>query len=443
MPTEHGPGQGHGDNAHRVDEGRRAADAAKPASAVSRHHPESPHPRGHLPGSHASHAHERHAGAAGDRQHAIHTTHGNHVASAGHDKHAGHSVEMFRQKFWGTLLLSIPTVIWAPMIQHWFGYQAPGGPAASRWVPAIFGTAVFGYGGWVFIRGALGEVRDRLPGMMVLISLAITVAFVFSLAVTFGFPGSDLWWELATLVTIMVLGHWIEMRSISQAQGALHELARLLPDTAVRVAGERTETVAIADLRAGDLVLVRPGAAVPADGVVREGASDLNESMIFACVHDAGRSQMAAAFLSEVADATRVQAESAGTQPGERVHPEVVNVMRLGSRTGESSRALYPRYQARAQQKLAQRGDISARSALTIHRGTPNHTSVARHTLVVGADAPDARNAERHDLQFSSSYYATLPEDLRRHLTCRVVNALEPIVQGHTVEGLVMGGTES
>jgi len=104
---------------------------------------------------------------------------------------------------------------------------------------------------------------------------------------------------------------------------------------------------------------------------------------------------------------------------------------------------LYPRYQARAQQKLAQRGDISARSALTIHRGTPNHTSVARHTLVLGVDAPDARNAERHDLQFSSSYYATLPEDLRRHLTCRVVHSLEPIVQGHTIEGLVMGGTES
>src|SRR3954470_20513480 len=185
----------------------------------------------------------------------------------GHDKHSGHSVDMFRQKFWGTLLLSIPTIVWGPMIQHWFGYEAPGGPVASRWVPAVFGTLVFGYGGWVFIRGAIGELRDRLPGMMTLISLAITVAFGFSLAVTFGFPGSDLWWELATLVTIMVLGHWIEMRSISQAQGALHELARLLPDTAVRVVGERTETVAIADLRAGDLVLVRPGAAVPADGV--------------------------------------------------------------------------------------------------------------------------------------------------------------------------------
>jgi Cu2+-exporting ATPase len=160
------------------------------------------------------------------------------------------------------------------MIQHWLGYQAWGGPAASRWIPAVFGTLVFAYGGWVFVRGARGELADRRPGMMTLIALAITVAFVFSLAVTLGFPGTDLWWELATLVTIMVLGHWVEMRSISQAQGALTELARLLPDTAERIAGERTEIVRVADLREGDLVLVRPGASVPADGVVREGASN-------------------------------------------------------------------------------------------------------------------------------------------------------------------------
>jgi len=210
----------------------------------------------------------------------MHGTHEMHDAAASHDEHAGHSVEMFRQKFWGTLLLSIPTIVWAPMTQHWFGYEAPGGPAASRWVPAIFGTAVFAYGGLVFIRGAIGEIRDRLPGMMTLISLAISVAFVFSLAVTVGFPGSDLWWELATLVTIMVLGHWIEMRSVSEAQGALKELAKLLPDSAERVVGERIETVAISDLREGNLVLVRPGAAVPADGLVRDGSSDVNESVI-------------------------------------------------------------------------------------------------------------------------------------------------------------------
>ena len=187
---------------------------------------------------------------------------------------------MFRQKFWGTFLLSIPTVFWAPMIQQWFGYSAPGGAAAARWISAVFGTLVFAYGGWVFIRGAAGELKNRLPGMMTLISLAISVAFVFSLAVTFGFPGMDLWWELATLVTIMVLGHWIEMRSINQAQGALKELAKLLPDTAIRIVGEQTENVPAAELREGDLVLVRPGSSIPADGVVRDGASDVNEAMI-------------------------------------------------------------------------------------------------------------------------------------------------------------------
>jgi Cu2+-exporting ATPase len=225
---------------------------------------------------HPTEASKHSAAAVHDRL----SAHGSHDAAAGHDKHAGHSVEMFRQKFWGTFLLSVPTIVWAPMIQHWFGYAAPGGPTASRWIPAIFGTLVFAYGGWVFIRGAFGELRDRLPGMMTLISLAISVAFVFSLAVTVGFAGSDLWWELATLVTIMLLGHWIEMRSITQAQGALKALAQLLPDSAVRIVGDRTETVAVAELRLGDLVLVRPGASVPADAVVRDGASDVNESMI-------------------------------------------------------------------------------------------------------------------------------------------------------------------
>ena len=199
---------------------------------------------------------------------------------AGHDKHAGHSVDMFRKKFWGTLLLSIPTIVWGPMIQQWFHYAAPGGPVASRWISALFGTLVFAYGGWIFIKGAAGELKDRKPGMMTLIALAISVAFLFSLAITFGFPGMDLWWELATLVTIMVLGHWIEMRSISQAQGALKELAKLIPDTAVRIQGERAEEVSASELHEGDLVLVRPGASVPADGVVRDGSSDVNESMI-------------------------------------------------------------------------------------------------------------------------------------------------------------------
>ena len=200
--------------------------------------------------------------------------------AVGHTMHTDHSVEVFRQKFWGTLLLSIPTLVWAPMMQHWFAYTLPGGATASRWIPAIFGSMVFAYGGWVFIKAAASELANRLPGMMTLIALGISVAFIFSLAVTFGFPGVDLWAELATLVTVMVLGHWIQMRSISQAQGALNALARLLPDTAARIVGERMEEVPVSDLREKDMVLVRPGASVPADGVVREGSSDVNESLI-------------------------------------------------------------------------------------------------------------------------------------------------------------------
>jgi Cu2+-exporting ATPase len=233
--------------------------------------------------THGTHAHHEPTPASRTGSPAHHGRpdgHADHGAHAAHDRHAGHSVEMFRRKFWGTLLLSLPTIVWSPMVQHWLGYEAWGGAAASRMIPAVFGTLVFAYGGWVFVRGALDELADRRPGMMTLIALAIGVAFVFSLAVTLGFPGTDLWWELATLVTIMVLGHWIEMRSISQAQGALQELAKLLPDTAERIAGDGIEVVPVSALREGDLVLVRPGAGIPADGVVREGGSEVNESMI-------------------------------------------------------------------------------------------------------------------------------------------------------------------
>ena len=254
----------------------------------------------------------------------------------GHDRHAGHSVEMFRQKFLGTLILSVPTLVWAPTIQQWLGYTAPGGPAASRWVPAFFGTLVFAYGGWVFVKGAARELADRLPGMMTLISLAIGVAFVFSLAVTFGFPGMDLWWELATLVTIMVLGHWVEMRSISQAQGALQELAKLLPDTAVRMVGERTEEVAAADLREGDLVLVRPGASVPADGLVREGASDVNEAMITGESRPVKKVAGATVIAGTVNGSGSLRVEVTGT--GEKT--ALAGIMRLVSQAqGSRSRA--------------------------------------------------------------------------------------------------------
>jgi P-type Cu2+ transporter len=211
-----------------------------------------------------------------DMRHGAPPDHGGHGA---HDKHAGHSVAMFRDKFWITLALTVPTLVWGHMLPRALGYTPPHVPG-FRWIAPLFGMLVFFYGGLVFLQGAWRELRNRLPGMMTLIALAITVAFVFSAAVTLGYPGMPLWEELATLVTIMLLGHWIEMRSISQAQGALHELAKLLPNTAVRIRDGQTEEVPISALRTGDLVLVRPGASIPADGSVMEGSSEVNESMI-------------------------------------------------------------------------------------------------------------------------------------------------------------------
>jgi Cu2+-exporting ATPase len=196
-----------------------------------------------------------------------------------HDRHAGHSVAMFRDKFWLSFALTIPVVFWSPDVQHWLGYTAPSFPG-SKFIPAILGTVVFVYGGLVFVRGASGELADHKPGMMTLISLAIMVAFGTSLAATFGLFEIDVWWEVASLITIMVLGHWLEMRAISQARGALNALAALLPDTAELINGTDTRSVPLSELRVGDIVLVRPGARVPADGIVAEGSADVDESMI-------------------------------------------------------------------------------------------------------------------------------------------------------------------
>jgi Cu2+-exporting ATPase len=196
-----------------------------------------------------------------------------------HDRHAGHSVAMFRDKFWLSFALTIPTVVWSPEVQHWLGYNAPSFPGATL-IPAILGTIIFFYGGLVFIRGARSELADRRPGMMTLITLAIIVAFVTSLAATFGLFEIEVWWELASLITIMVLGHWLEMRAISQAHGALDALAALLPDTAERVNGSEIQIVPLRELQIADLVLVRPGARVPADGTVIDGVADVDESMI-------------------------------------------------------------------------------------------------------------------------------------------------------------------
>ena len=199
--------------------------------------------------------------------------------AAGHDRHAGHSVAMFRDRFWLSLALTVPIVLLSHDISEWFGYTLPAIPGLEQ-VPAILGAIVFLYGGLVFIRGAQGELADRKPGMMTLISLAIVVAFVTSSAGTLGLFEIEIWWELATLITIMLLGHWLEMRSIAQASGALAALVELLPDTAERVTAAGIEEVATSALRVGDVVLVRPGARVPADGDVTDGAADVDESMI-------------------------------------------------------------------------------------------------------------------------------------------------------------------
>ena len=206
--------------------------------------------------------------------------HGNHGAAMAHDKHAGHDPEVFRRQFWILLLLTIPVVVWSMQVQEILGYMAPEFPG-SELIPPVLGTAVFLIGGRVFLVGARDELAMRQPGMMTLISLAIVVAFGASLAATLGAFEVEVWWELATLITIMSLGHWLEMRAIAQARGALDALAALLPDTAERLdaAGEAV-SVPLAELAMGDVVLVRPGTRVPADGTIVDGQAHLDESMI-------------------------------------------------------------------------------------------------------------------------------------------------------------------
>src|SRR5262245_8306470 len=199
----------------------------------------------------------------------------------GHDAHAGHDPEMFRRRFWLSLVLTVPLVVTSEMVMDWFGYSlsVPG----IAWIKPVLGSIVFWWGGWPFLAGAVAEIRARRPGMMLLIGLAIVVAYTASLLTSLKVADLDFWWELATLVTIMLLGHWQEMKAIGQARGALAALAELLPDEAERIdpgAGGAVTTVALPDLVPGDLVLVRSGARVPADGTVVEGTAEMDEAMI-------------------------------------------------------------------------------------------------------------------------------------------------------------------
>src|SRR5882757_7098855 len=211
--------------------------------------------------------------------HMEHSEHGEH-GHEGHGGHAGH-VAQFRRLFWIMLLLAIPTVALSPMFAMILGYAVPDLPGA-QWVSPVLGTVMYAWGGRPFLAGAVSEIRSRTPGMMLLIGLAITVAFVSSWGASLGVlnHGLDFWWELALLIVIMLLGHWIEMRSLAQTTSALDSLAALLPDEAERVTPGGTETVAPAELRVGDVVIVRPGGSVPADGRIVQGSAEIDESMV-------------------------------------------------------------------------------------------------------------------------------------------------------------------
>jgi Cu2+-exporting ATPase len=211
--------------------------------------------------------------------HSNHQDHEEHAGHGGHDDHSGHEI-MFRNRFWVSLILSIPVLIYSESIQRWLGYTAPAFPG-SQWIVPVFSTIIFFYGGLPFLRQSSWELRRRQPGMMTLISLAITVAYVYSMAVLVLGTGEDFFWELVTLIDVMLLGHWLEMRSVRQASGALGALTKLMPDTAeVIMPDGQVMEHPTSHLNVGDVVLVRPGAGVPADGMVVDGESDVNEAMI-------------------------------------------------------------------------------------------------------------------------------------------------------------------
>jgi P-type Cu2+ transporter len=296
---EKGPGELHQEHEHAPHEEQTQQHAEHEHVVVDDKHAH--------PGKHTQH-HPEHEQDVGGDEHPQHeamdkSIHGrdvdhdpvdhaqmDHAAPDAQDAHAGHGdgahvdhsghEEMFRTRFWVSLVLSIPVLLYSPMIQQWLGFTMPEFPG-SQWITPGISTIIFFYGGLPFLQMAVPELRNRQPGMMTLISLAITVAYAYSLAAFFILAGDTFFWELVTLIDIMLLGHWLEMRSVRQASGALQELAKLMPDTAERIRPDgNTEQVATEKLKNGDLVLVRPGASIPADGEVESGESDVNEAMI-------------------------------------------------------------------------------------------------------------------------------------------------------------------
>ncbi|MCU0532371.1 MAG: cadmium-translocating P-type ATPase [Hydrococcus sp. Prado102] len=275
----------------------------------------------------------------------LHHDHQKQLAAArdqhgGHDKHAGHSPEIFKRRFFICLALTLPVLYFAPSLQNWFGYQAVQFPGAA-WVSPILSIIIYFYGGWVFLKGAWHELRSKI-GMMTLIALAITVAFVYSLAVSLGLEGEPFYWELVTLVDIMLLGHWIEMTSVQGASRALEHLANLVPDLAHRLVAGRIEDVSVGELQEGDSILIRPGEQIPIDGEVEEGASSVNEAFL------TGESRPVTKQVGDEVVAGAVNAEGALTVRVTRTGEQTTlsQIMRLVEEA-QSSRS---RFQALADQ---------------------------------------------------------------------------------------------
>ena len=248
---------------------------------------------GHDHGPHSGHEHHERTG---------HEGHGGHAGHMGHCGHGGHGdhVAQFRRLFWVNLELAVPVVAFSPMFAMILGYSVPGW---ATWIAPVIGTVMYVWGGSPFLTDTVSEIKARKPGMMLLIALGVTVAFLALWGATLGLLHHELefWWELALLVVIMLLGHWIEMRSLAQTTSALDSLAALLPDEAERVEGETAVTVSPAELRVDDLVIVRPGGSVPADGMIVDGRAAMDESMITGKSHPATRSEGDAVTAGTVA----------------------------------------------------------------------------------------------------------------------------------------------
>ncbi|MCR5857944.1 copper-translocating P-type ATPase [Mesorhizobium sp. J428] len=277
---------------------------------------------------HQGHHHQGHKGHAAAPA-APHTA-GHGAASSGHAGHSDHGamVADFRRRFWVSLALTPPVLLLSPMIRHFLGLDALLSFPGSEIVVFALSTIVFFYGGWPFLTGFLAELRDRKPGMMTLIALAISVAYVYSAAVTFGVEGMSFYWELVTLIVIMLLGHWLEMRSVMGASRALEELVRLLPDTAARIGADgAVEDVPISALLPGDRVLIRPGSKVPVDGTIIEGKSSFNEAMLTGESRPVSKEPGASAIGGAINGAGAVTIEVTAT--GDKTYlAQVINLVR-------------------------------------------------------------------------------------------------------------------